>query len=56
MDLISNGVLSPRQGDTGPSPYPASACCPTAKRWTVDAGPKAVETQLYHYTGVRPSP
>ena len=44
------------RGVIRPSPYPASACCPLHLRWTVDAGPKAVETELYHPTGVRPSP
>ena len=47
MDLISNGVLSPRQGSLGQVPTQQQHAAPL-HRWTVDAGPKAIEEDLHH--------
>ena len=55
MDLISNGVLSPRQGSWGQVPTQHQHAAPL-HRWTVDAGPKAIEEDLHHPGTVRPSP
>ena len=53
MDLISNGVLSPRHGSWGQVQHQHVA---PLHRWTVDAGPKAIEEDLHHPGTVRPSP
>ena len=55
MDLISNGVLSPNQGSWSQVPTQHQHAAPL-HRWTVDAGPKAVEEDLHHPGTVRPSP
>ena len=55
MDLISNGVLSLRQGSWGQVPTQHQHAAPL-HRWTIDAGPKAIEEDLHHPGTVRPSP
>ena len=55
MDLISKSVLSPRQGSLGQVPTQHQHAAPL-HRWTVDAGPKAIEEDLHHPGTVRPSP
>ena len=54
VDLISNGVLFPRQGSWGQVPTQHQHAAPL-HRWTVDAGPKAIEEDLYHPGTARPS-
>ena len=55
MDVISNGVLSPRQGSWGQVPTQHQHAAPL-HRWTVDAGPKRIEEDLHRPGTVRPSP
>ena len=55
MDLTSKSVLSPRQGSLGQVPTQHQRAAPL-HRWTVDAGPKAMEEDLHHPGTVRPSP